>query len=99
MTVDEGKLIEQQNLGATATAELSTMGKAFEEVRAEFVNMWMASGPRDQDAREKAWLATTILTRVENLMRGYASNGRVAKQQLDEIRKAGQPKKRFGILP
>lgn len=96
MTVDEGKLHEQANLGSKADAELNVLGKAFSEVRAELAKAWAASGPKDNDAREKMWLASTLLTRVENIMRGYVANGEFAKKQIDQIRSAGEPKSVFG---
>lgn len=97
MTIDEGKLLEQTSLGSHAQAELNTLGKAFSDVRAELTTAWAASGPKQEHDREKLWLAVSLLTRVENIMRGYAANGRVAQKQLDEIRKAGEPKTVFGI--
>lgn len=98
MTEDnEGKLISQQKSGAEAEQELRATGEAFAEVKKEFFAAWMASAPRDESGREKLWVATTILTQVEKILRNRVANGKVAQIELDAIRKAGAPKTFLGI--
>jgi hypothetical protein len=93
MTVDnEAKLIAQQNRGAVADAELKVTGDSFKALRAEYGKAWENSDPRDTAGREKLWLATTILTKVEEALRAHVSTGKIAQQQLDALRSAGEPK-------
>jgi hypothetical protein len=41
---------------------------------------WMASPLRDSEGREKLWLSTTLLTRVEDVLRKRVMNGKVAEK-------------------
>lgn len=95
---NEAKLIEQRNKGAAADVELRVTGESFVGLRKQLFDAWLVTDPRDQAGREKLWLATSMLTRVENMLRGHVQNGRVAQKELDAIRKTGEPKKRFGVL-
>jgi len=99
MTRDnENKLHAQRSLGAAADFELKVVAESFKALRDEYVKAWAGSDPRDTAGREKMWLATTILTRVEAMLRTHVSNGKVAERELDALRAAGEPKKRFGVL-
>src|ERR1700761_6233468 len=91
---DENRLTEQMAKGALADAALREVGSAFDEIKREIAAAWMESAPRDDAGREKLWLATTLLTRVENVLRTRMANGHVAKAELDALRKAGGPQKK-----
>lgn len=94
----EGKLHGDVQKGSEAESELRLTGEAFKGLRAALINAWERTDPRDGVGREKLWIATTQLTQVEQALRAYANNGRIAAKELEAIRKAGEPKKRFGIL-
>lgn len=95
--LNENKLIAQQVAGVAADQDLRAVGSAFDDVKAELFAAWMATAPRDDTGREKLWIATTILTNVEKVLRRRVDNGRVAEKDLDLIRKAGEPKTILGI--
>lgn len=95
--IDENKLIADQNAGAAAHATLETMGEAFAEVKKQFTDAWLSTAALDDKGREKLWLATTIVSRVEKILRTRVANGRIAEKEIEAIRKAGEPKRVFGI--
>lgn len=97
MSPNENKLIADQNAGAAARSDLLAVGDAFDEVKGNLFAAWMRTAPRDDTGREKLWVATTLLTQVEKVLRNRVSNGQVAEVELEAIRKAGDPKKIFGI--
>lgn len=97
MSVDEGKLIEQQNEGAAADAALRTLSGAFDDVKRQLFEAWMASGARDETGREKLWISTTLISRVEDVLRRRVVNGQIAAKELEALRNAGEPKKLLGI--
>jgi hypothetical protein len=97
--IDEGKLRTQLNAGIAADRELKQTAEAFGKLREEYTKAWMVSDARDTAGREKIWLATTILTRVEEMLRTTVTNGRVAEKELEALRKAGEPKKTILGIP
>lgn len=93
MTPDnENKMIAARNRGVSSEIELRVTGESFKALREEYVKAWAGSDPRDTTGREKLWLATTIISKVEEMLRTHVSNGKVAERELDAIRKAGEPK-------
>lgn len=98
MSLDQNKLHEQASKGANAFAELALTGAAFAGLRSALIDAWSNSDPRDTTGREKLWVATTQLTHVENALRSHVTNGKIAVKELEAIRKAGEPRKRFGII-
>lgn len=91
----ENKLHVVMQNAARAAVELELTGAAFAKLRANLIEAWQASDPRDEKGREKLWLATTQLTQVETALRTLVQNGAVAKKEIDAIRKAGDPKRFF----
>lgn len=88
------KLNSQLYLGQNAAAELEVTGRAFTAIKKQYTDAWLMSEARDAEGREKLWVATTLLTLVEKQMRQYVSDGKVAEKNIEELRKAAEPKKR-----
>jgi hypothetical protein len=95
--IDEGKMIADQVSGAAAEQALSTVHEAFEDVRKQMFDAWMASPLRDSEGREKLWLSTTLLTRVEDVLRKRVMNGKVAAKELEALRNTAERKKLFAF--
>jgi hypothetical protein len=95
--IDEGKLIADQVKGADAERALQIVGEAFSELKKQMFDAWVASSTRDEAGREKLWIATTQLSKVEDLLRKRVMNGRIAERELDAIRKAAEAKKFLGV--
>jgi hypothetical protein len=94
---DNDRLENQLTRGVAAERELAALGEAFKAVRARYVDAWMASDARDTVGREKLWVATTIVSLVETQLRQYVTDGKIAEKTLEQIRKAGEPKRLLGI--
>lgn len=98
-------MILQRARGIQAEQELKVVGEAFAALKDGYTEAWMKSDPRDTSGREKIWVATTIISKVEDQLRKAVSNGVVASKELerkkraDEIRKAGQERKFFDFRP
>lgn len=98
---DEGKLHEQIKDGNAAQHELRLTDEAFRTLNAEYIDAWRNSDARDTAGREKLWLASTILSRVEARLKRIVQDGVVAakeierNQHLRELREAGEPKRQF----
>jgi hypothetical protein len=95
---DEHKLLREAEKGHHAEHELKLLGGAFTDLKAAYMQAWESTDPRDTAGREKLWIACTILSKVEGQLRSHVANGRVAERQIDEIRKAGEPKKLLGVF-
>jgi hypothetical protein len=95
---DEDRLEKQHRDGFEAARELKQTEEAFKALREGYVQAWQNSDPRDTAGREKIWVAMTILSKVEGQLRTTVTNGRVAQAEIEALRRAGEPKKRFGII-
>lgn len=93
----EDKLIADADAGAAAARALEITGEAFAELKQQMFDAWLASDRRDEAGREKLWIATTTLSKVEGLLRKRVMNGRVAEREIDAIRQAAERKKLFGV--
>jgi hypothetical protein len=96
--IDENKLLRQVEKGAVADRELRLLGEAFTDLKAAYMQAWENTAPRDTAGREKLWEACTILSKVEGQLRSFVQTGVIAGKQIDEIRKAGEPKKLLGVF-
>jgi hypothetical protein len=94
---DEGKLIAEADKGVAAENALKITGEAFSELKKQLFDAWLASETRDEAGREKLWIATTQLSKVEDLLRKRVMNGRIAEREIDAIRKAAEQKKFLGV--
>jgi len=96
--IDEHRLLKDVEKGHSAEHELKLLGEAFTDLKGAYMAAWESTDPRDTAGREKLWVACTILSKVEGQLRTHAQNGRIASKQVDEIRKAGEPRKLLGVI-
>lgn len=96
--MDELRLHREMAAGARAEAELGTVGEAFAALKDQYVAAWQKSGLAEREARERLWQAVQIVDRVQQHLRQVAGGGRLAERQLDEIRRAGERARRFGVI-
>lgn len=59
--------------------------EAFDALRNEYIRAWLATDPRDSDARERCWVATTVLTKVRGHLSSVISDGKVADRLLADM--------------
>ena|ERR1700761_5547887 len=91
------KMIADANRGADAERALKVVAEAFEDVKKQLFEAWMASGARDEAGREKLWLSTTLLSRVQTVLENRVFNGQIAQRELSALQQAGEAKKFLGV--
>lgn len=96
--IDEGKTHAQIAAAGEAAAELKQTAAGFITLRASYIDAWEKTDARDTTGREKLWVAMTILAKVETHLRSVVNNGVVAKREIEALRTAGEPRKRFGLV-
>ena len=65
--------------------------EAFKVLEADYLEFWKASPVRDQDARERVWMAFQVIGKVKGHLQKVLDDGKLAKRDLDEFRKTRQP--------
>ena len=93
---DEFTLRREADRAAKANALLSDelLAEAFTTLRAEYIRAWEATAARDQDARERLWTATTVLTKVRGHLETMISDGKIASAQLADLEAKAKREKR-----
>lgn len=65
--------------------EDETLSSAFAALEADYIAAWKATSARDQDGRERAWTAITVLSGVRRHLENLIGNGAVAAAELDRL--------------
>lgn len=96
MADDEFSLRRAADRAAKAKALLDSelLTEAFATLRTEYIRAWEATAPRDQDARERLWTATTVLTKVRGHLNSVIADGKVATVQLADLEAKAKREKR-----
>jgi hypothetical protein len=79
---------------AKALIENETLAEAFTTLRAEYIKAWEATSPKDQDTRERLWIATTVLTKVRGHLQSVVDGGKVASALLADMEAQAKRKPR-----
>jgi hypothetical protein len=89
---DELALRKDMEKAAQAEAALSSpaIAEAFEVLEAEYFEAWKASESNQSDARERLWMAATIIGKVRSHLKQAIDNGKIAKAELDALATPGQ---------
>lgn len=61
--------------------------QAFDTIRTEISKQWAQSPARDVDGRERLWLMSRLLDRIESHIKTIATTGKMANAQIAEIEK------------
>lgn len=90
--MNEGKARERQDRAAKAEALLRNelFVEAFEYLDEQFVEAWRTSGVDDEQAREKIFQLMQALGAVKGYFQSVVEDGKMAKAQLDEIKRYGR---------
>lgn len=93
---DELALRKQMERAAQAKALLDDvlLNEAFAELKQAYLDTWMRTEARDTDARERLWVAQTVLTKVKGHLEQMVTNGTVASVQLADIEEKAKRKPR-----
>ena len=97
---DETRLSQDMQRGGQAERLLAdeTLTAAFTGLETAYLEAWKATAARDTDARERLWQAIQIVGKVRSQLASFASDGRIAKAEVDQVATLGERKKIFGIV-
>ncbi len=80
----EGRDHEAVKAGREAEHELTLVGEAFNLLRTEYQKLWMTTSPKEVEAREKLWLASQMISKVESHLKQMVADGKVAAKTLEK---------------
>ena len=85
--MDEIKLGIAQHKGVRAQEllENSLLREVFEYLEGQYLQAWRSTKVRETESREKLWQAIQILGIVQDHLRLYVTNGRVAAGDLNRL--------------
>lgn len=97
---NENKLIRDAGTGIRARQLLEDelLVEAFKTLEDAYTAGWRNTKAEDTAAREKLFLAVNIVGKVQEHLRRALENGKFAQAELDQIARATEKKKRFGII-
>ena len=86
--MDEIKLGQQQGRGAAAESLLQSdlLREVFSYLETEYLNAWRNTRVADTQAREKLWQAVHIVNLVQDHLKKYVSDGKIASKDLANIK-------------
>jgi hypothetical protein len=68
---------------AREVLENEAFKQVFADYKTELTEQWMKSPARDEEGREKLWLAVSMLGKIEKMLRESLETGKLAKLELD----------------
>jgi len=85
--MDSEKLQKEINRGRDAAQLLENplLVDAFASIRKDLQGNWMAAPVRDAEGRERIWLMTKMLERLEGAIRMHVETGKMAARQLTDL--------------
>ena len=86
--MDEIKLGQQQGRGAAAESLLQSdlLREVFSYLETEYLKAWRNTRVVDTEAREKLWQAVHIVNLVQDHLKKYVSDGKIASKDLANIK-------------
>jgi len=70
---------------AQALMDDETLKDAFARLESAYIEEWRTTGARDNDARERLWIAINVVGKVREHLGRLVAGGKVAQKQLDEL--------------
>jgi hypothetical protein len=97
---DEAKLHEISSKAARAQSLLDNdlFTEAFKGLEDNYTAAWRATTIDDVGAREKLFLAISIVGKVRDHLTAIVTNGKLAQAELKELAQTAERRKRFGIV-
>ncbi len=74
------------------------LAEVFQSLEESYASAWRGTTIDDVSSREKLFLAINIVGKVRDHLNAVIANGRLAEAELGELARAGERRKRFGIL-
>ena len=93
--MSEDKLATAMSRGAQAEALLRSdlLQERFSTLEHDYIEAWKTSPARDNEGREKLFLAINVVGKVRDHLGRVAADGRLAQRNLDELVAAQKQKK------
>lgn len=98
--MSEDKLLEARNRAARAKSLVSDelLAEGFANLEAAYVTAWRATGPDQEKAREKLYIAVNVIGKLKQHLETVIANGSLADFELKTLIEDQERKKRFGIF-
>ena len=95
MMVDEIKLGIAQHKGVRAQELLNNtlLQETFQYLETQYLQAWRSTKVRETDSREKLWQAIQILGIIQEHLKLFVTNGRVAAADLNRLSEEAKRKK------
>lgn len=83
--------------GTRAKETLDALSETFEALEREYFEAWKQCPQRDTEGRERLYMACQIVLKVREHLRSVSDTGKLARKQIDDIKKAGN-RKVLGVI-
>ena len=92
---EQGKLQQEvsQSNKARQLLDNPLFKEALDELKKLYAESLFNTGAKEQETREKLWLAVNVLGKVEQHIQQVLDTGKLAKKQLEDFRKQEESKK------
>lgn len=86
--MNEGKLSEAQAKGSRSQTLLNDplLKECFTYLHDEYIAAWKRTSVKDSEAREKLWQAVQLLGLVQDHLKKFVSDGKIASRDLAQIK-------------
>ncbi|MBP1091939.1 hypothetical protein [Bradyrhizobium diazoefficiens] len=74
------------------------LNESFSKLEEAYIATWRSTNIEDVAAREKLFLAINVIGKVKEHLGQVAAHGELAKAEVDELVRAAERKKRFGVF-
>lgn len=90
---DEGTLREEAAKGERVMRFLETEGflGTLDQIKAEFMAAWQATGNKQTEERERLWWAVKIADKFGMALTETVNDGKIARKTLEEIKTGRKP--------
>ena len=91
----------ERALRAQALMDDETLKEAFAKLETAYIEEWRTTGARDNDARERLWIAINVVGKVREHLGRLVAGGKIAQKQLDELEnrsKLEQMRRKFSVV-
>jgi hypothetical protein len=97
---DEDSLSQAAGKGVRARQLLENdlLAEAFKGLEESYTAAWRSTTIDDVAAREKLFLAISIVGKVRDHLTAIVTNGRLAETELRQLAETAERKRRFGII-
>ncbi len=98
--MSEDRLLEARNRASRANSLVNDelLAEGFANLEAAYVSAWRATGPDQEKAREKLYIAVNVIGKLKQHLETVIANGTLAEAELKTLIEDQERRKRFGIF-